>query len=165
MNDPSRTTLVEITDDDFAALLRGDALVRDTLVQPPGGVDRPDVLAHVRRLAADSRAHGYPGGHWMMVAGGEVVGLCGFKAPPTHDGEVEIGYSVAASRRRRGHAGAAIATILEIARGDPALRAIIALTSFMNEASQRALERTGFERCGTRADESGEELVVWRRQL
>jgi hypothetical protein len=38
-----------------------------------------DVLGHVCRLAAGLRDEGYSGGHWMMVAGGEVVGLCGYK--------------------------------------------------------------------------------------
>jgi RimJ/RimL family protein N-acetyltransferase len=121
MRGPGATTIVEMTDDDLAAMLRGDACVRPGLALPGVG-DTPETSAHVRRLAANARHRGFEGGHWMMVSGGEVVGLCGFKAPPTNDGEVELGYGVAASRRRRGHAAAAVQAVIETARRDPALR-------------------------------------------
>jgi hypothetical protein len=97
-------TIVELTDDDFAAMLRGEVSVRAGLTQPPGGVDQPEVLRHVRRLASNLRCNGFSGGHWMMVVSDEVVGLCGFKAPPSSAGEIELGYGVAESRRGRGHA-------------------------------------------------------------
>lgn len=157
--------LLDLIDDDFAAMLRGDARVRAGLKAPPGGVDEPDVLAHVRRMAANLHRDGYAGGQWMMVANGEVVGLCGFKAPPSGDGEVELGYSVAASRRRRGHASAAIGAVIEAARRDPAVRTIIALTAVDNVASHCVLERNGFERVGTRVDSDEEEAILWRKPL
>jgi RimJ/RimL family protein N-acetyltransferase len=157
--------LVELMDSDFAAMLRCDANVRVGLASPPGGVDDPGVLAHVRRLAAHLLRDGYAGGQWMMVAGGEVVGLCGFKTPPSADGEVELGYSVAASRRRRGHATAAIGAVLEAAQHDPALRVIVAVTAVDNIASQCVLERNGFERVGTHADPDEGEAVLWRRPV
>lgn len=158
-------TILELTDGDFAAMLRGDETVRPGLKQPPGGVDTPDVLAHIRQIAESLHRDGYPGGHWMMVANGEVVGLCGFKGPPSCDGEVEIGYGVAVSRRRLGHATAAIATVVEAARRDPAVRAVVAMTGVDNIASQRVLERNGFERVGTRADPDDGEVFVWRKQI
>jgi RimJ/RimL family protein N-acetyltransferase len=158
-------TLVELTDDDFAAMVRGDPSVRPGLAQPPGGVDEPAVLAHLRELAAKLHRDGYAGGHWMMVADGEVVGLCGIKAPPSREGEIEIGYGVAASRRRRGHATAAVGAIIQAARRDPAIRAIIALTALGNAASQRALDRNGFERVGLQADPDDGDVFCWRKQL
>jgi RimJ/RimL family protein N-acetyltransferase len=160
-----RMQLLELTDDDFAAMLRGDACVRAGLASPPGGVDEPDVLSHVRRIAANLRGEGYAGGQWMMLAGGEVVGLCGFKAPPSGDGEVELGYSVAASRRRLGHASAAVRAVIKAARRDPALHSIVAVTAVENVASQRVLERNGFERTGSRVDPNDGEEIVWRRTL
>ena len=123
------TTLIELTDEDIAAMLRTDEFVRPGLKQPPGGVDDPEVLSHVRQLAAKLRLDGYSSGHWMMIAGGEVVGLCGFKAVPTLDGEIELGYGVAASRQRLGHATAAVAAVVEATRGNAAVRAIVALTA------------------------------------
>jgi RimJ/RimL family protein N-acetyltransferase len=161
----SHVILVELMDSDFAAMLRGDANVRVGLTSPPGGVDHPVVLAHVRRLAANLLRDGYAGGQWMMVAGGEVVGLCGFKTPPSADGEVELGYGVAASRRRRGHATAAVGAIIEAAQHDPALRVIVAVTAFDNLASQRVLERNGFERAGTHVDPDQGEGILWRRPV
>lgn len=159
------TRLVEVADADFAALLRGDAVLSNGLAVPPGGVDEPVVLEHVRAIAARLRAEGYQGGHWMVVAGGEVVGLCGFKHVPSASGEVEIGYGIAAGRRRRGHATAAVAALLDAARRDPAVRAVLAQTAVDNAASQRTLAKNGFERIGTSHDFADGELVVWRIRL
>jgi RimJ/RimL family protein N-acetyltransferase len=158
--------LLALTDADFAAMLRGDANVRDGLASPPGGVDEPAVLEHVRRLAANLHRDGYVGGQWMMVASREVVGLCGFKtAPSSGDGDVEIGYSVAASRRRRGHASAAVGAVIEAARQDSAVRALVAVTSIDNIASHAVLKLNGFERIGTRVDPDEGEEIVWRRPV
>jgi RimJ/RimL family protein N-acetyltransferase len=164
-SDVGSTRLVEITDADFAALLRGDGTLRDGLVVPPGGVDEPFVLEHVRGLAATLHAQGYTGGHWMVVAGGEVVGLCGFKHVPSPSGEVEIGYGMAASRRRRGHATAAVTALLDAARRDPAVRAVLAQTAVDNVASQRVLAKNGFARIGTSHDPEDGALIVWRIAL
>jgi len=158
-------TLLELTDDDFAAMLRGDARVRPGLQSPPGGVEDAYVVAHIRRMAADLHRGGYAGGQWMMVANGEVVGLCGFKAPPSAAGEVEIGYSVSASRRRRGYASAAVGAIISAARSDQAIRTLIAVTAANNLASHRVLERNGFKRAGAGLAPAEGEEILWRRPL
>ncbi len=101
----------------------------------------------------------------MMVVSGEVVGLCGFKAPPSSDGEIELGYGVAESRRRRGHATAAVGAVIELTRHNPAVRAIVALTAIDNFASQRVLEHNWFERVGTRVDPDDGEVFLWRKRL
>jgi RimJ/RimL family protein N-acetyltransferase len=152
--------LVQLSDDDLAAMLRGDDTVRPGIAQPPGGVDAPDVLARIRRIRT-----GYPEGHWMMVADGEAVGLCGIKARPSTQGDVEIGYGVAESRRRRGHATAAVGAIIENAHRLPGIRTIIACTALENFASQHVLERNGFKRTGRRPDPDDSELIVWRKRL
>lgn len=159
------TALVELVDDDFAAMLRGDARVRDRLVAAPGGIDDPLVIVHVRTVASNLHRDGYPGGHWMITAGGEIVGLIGIKRPPSASGEVEIGYGIAASRRCRGHATRAVAAVLDAARRDPAIRLVTAATLPGNTASQRALARNGFERTGTRMDPGDGELIVWQVSL
>jgi RimJ/RimL family protein N-acetyltransferase len=158
-------TIVELTDDDFAALLRGEISVRPGLTQPPGGVDQPEVLRHVRRMASNLQRTGFSGGHWMMVVNGEVVGLCGFKAPPSRNGEIELGYGVAESRRGRGHATAAVSAVIEVTRYSRTVRAIVALTAVGNIASQRVLEHSGFERVDTRVDPDDGEVFYWRRRL
>ena len=52
---------------------------------------------------------------------------------------------------RRGHATRAVAAMLEAARRD-GVRVVLAETIVDNIASQRVLERNGFERFGTRRD-------------
>ncbi len=159
------THIVPAGDADFAAMLRGDLVLGGGLRVPPGGVDEPAVLAHVRGIAATLQAQGYTGGQWMVVAGGEVVGLCGFKHAPSPAGQVEIGYGMAAARRGRGHATAAVGALLDVARRDPAVRAVLAQTALDNVASQRVLAKNGFARVGTSHDLEDGELIVWRKAL
>jgi len=157
------TALRDATDEDFAVMIRGDATLADGLAVPPGGVDHPAVLEHVRAIAARVRGAAFRGGHWLVVAGGEVVGLIGYKHVPLPNGDVEVGYGIAPERRRRGHATRAVGLLLGIARADPAVRAVLADTAVDNVASQRALENNGFERVGRHTDPTdGEPLIRWR---
>jgi hypothetical protein len=90
------TLLVEARDADFDWMIRGGDS-RNGLVLPPGGVDAPAVLMHVRAIAQRLHEHQGHTDSWMIVANDEVVGLCGYKHPPAIDGMVDIGYSIAAS--------------------------------------------------------------------
>jgi RimJ/RimL family protein N-acetyltransferase len=156
------TALRDVTDEDFAALIRGDTTLLGGLRVPGGGLDHPAVVSHVRELAARVRGEAFRGGHWLVVAGGEAVGLIGYKHVPRPNGEVEIGYGIAPGRRRRGHATRAVGLLLGIAREDPAVRVVLADTALDNVASQRALEANGFRRAGTLADPvDGEPLIRW----
>lgn len=95
MNEPA--TLVEVEDSDFEWMLRGEPQYRDGLRLPPGGVDDPAILEIVRSITR--RLHqANCRGSWMIVSGGEVVGLCSFRRPPA-ERCVEIGYGVCANRR------------------------------------------------------------------
>lgn len=153
--------LVEAEDKHFVWMLGGTDL-NSELRLPPGGVDKPVVLEIVRHMASSLRA-AYGPGSWMIVTGGEVVGLCSFKNPPNSDGEVEIGYGVAESRRERGHASLAIAELLEIAEQNEAIHSVVAETTTENIASQRVLERNGFAKEGKRIDPEDGEVILWRR--
>lgn len=156
------TALREATGEDFAALIRGETSLPGGLRVPRGGVDHPAVLSHVRDIAARVRDGTFRGGHWLVVAGGEVVGLIGYKHVPRPNGEVEIGYGIAPGRRRRGHATRAVGLLVRIAREDPAVRVVLADTAVDNLASQRALEKNGFERVATHTDPvDGEALIRW----
>jgi RimJ/RimL family protein N-acetyltransferase len=93
----------------------------------------------------------------------EIVGLCGFKDVPSARAEVEIGYGIAASRRRCGYASEAVALMLTTARRDPAIAAVLAETAVANLGSQGVLRRNGFRRMRTRCDPEDGELIVWRR--
>jgi RimJ/RimL family protein N-acetyltransferase len=162
---PPETAIVALEDADLAEMLRGAPFVRPGLAAPPGGVDDPVVVSHVRRMAARLRDAGYAGGHWMIVAGGEAVGMCGIKDPPSGDGEVEVGYGIAASRRRRGHMSRGLALVLDALCEDPVIRTVIAETAVDNLGSQRVLAGNGFGRIGTRIDPGDGDLIVWRKRL
>ena len=59
-----------------------------------------------------------------------------------------VGYWVAASERRRGHATAALADVCRFAFGEAGLHRLEAGTLVDNVPSQRVLERNGFTRIG-----------------
>jgi RimJ/RimL family protein N-acetyltransferase len=154
--------LILLTDADFS-WLKGETAPPAGLRLPPGGVDSEETLEVIRDINAALVWAGTPA-TWMMVADGEVVGLCGYRAPPA-GGEVEIGYGVALARRRRGHATAAVAAILAAAGADPSLHTARAVTAAGNQPSQRALMRNGFEPGEPEIDPHDGEVIRWRRPI
>ncbi|GAC1585023.1 MAG: hypothetical protein NVS3B28_07110 [Candidatus Velthaea sp.] len=153
-----------VTDSDFEWMIRGEPRSERDLELPPGGVDDVATLQHVRRIVARLHAQGSRAA-WMIVCGREVVGLCSFKNAPAAEGEVEIGYGVAALRRGRGHATAAVAGMLAQAQRDPSVRVVLAETVIPNYASDRVLENNGFERTGSRVDAEDGDVRCWRKYL
>jgi len=157
-------TLVAALDVYFAWMLGETVAPMDGLKLPPDGVDSPEMLRVLRALSArlrDVRCEG----SWLIVAGNEVVGLCGYKMPPLPDGEVEIGYGIARGRRDRGYASRAVSAMLEEGRRDSSVSALTAATDSANLVSQRVLERNGFVRTGTSYDPDDGELIWWRHDL
>ena len=152
--------LVPASDAHFAWML-GEAAPPDDLRLPPGHVDEPWVLKWLRRTLP--KLGGY--GSWLMVASGEVVGMCSYKWPPTEKGDVEVGYGVAPQRRRLGYAREAAALLLEAARRDPRVRAVTAETALANLPSQRVLQANGFFQTGRNMDDDEGETIVWRLEL
>ena len=154
--------LVEATDEHFAALISGAAPLGLTV--PDGGVEMVEVLEMLRGLAQSVRQQIGPAS-WLIVADGEIVGLCSItKAFPT-PGTIEIGYGLAQARRGRGHAAAAVAELLDWARSDKRIAAVAADTAVDNLPSQRVLERNGFTRIGGRIDAEDGPLICWRRDV
>jgi RimJ/RimL family protein N-acetyltransferase len=160
--DKHETILRRVSDEDFAWMLSGEPAHRDGLQLPPGGVDEPAVLAHVREITKRVHAEGCTGA-WMIVSDNEVVGLCGFHDAP-RNGQTEIGYSVAASRRRRGHATRALHAMVAEAVAE-GLVLLTAETSTANLASNRVLEKNGFVQTGTRVDAADGEILKWQKVL
>jgi RimJ/RimL family protein N-acetyltransferase len=153
-----RVFLVPATDVHFAWML-GEAPAIDALTLPPGGVDQPDVLRLLRRMAAGLRPLE---ASWLIAHGEEVVGLCSIKRLPA-DGVAEIGFGIAAGRRNRGYATQAIGAMLAQLATLSILTTVVATTAPDNIASQTALRRNGFVERGRTMDPDEGELIVWRR--
>ncbi len=153
--------LVDAADADFARMIGGGG---PGFRLPPDGVDHPAVLRYLRRTAAELRS-GFGIGSWLIVEADTIVGLCGYKRCPTPDGEVEIGYGVAAAWRGRGIATRAVAALLDRAAESGAIRRMTAETAVDNIASRRVLERNGFTPIGARHDAEDGPLVQWGRPV
>jgi len=95
----------------------------------------------------DGLRHALDGGHapgWFVVLDAIVIGDCGTHGDPDPEGEVELGFGLAAPYRGRGYG-------TEVARGlsdwllaQPGVTRVIGRVEPDNTASRRALERVGF---------------------
>jgi RimJ/RimL family protein N-acetyltransferase len=143
----------------FARLLAGKQ-PEPTILLPDTPVAEPDVLAMLAGLAETVESQFSPAA-WMIVAGGELVGLMSVTAV-LESCTLQIGYGVAPGSQGRGHASAAVAALLEWARGDDRVSALYAETRTDNIASQRVLERGGFAKIGERLDDEDGALFCWQ---
>jgi RimJ/RimL family protein N-acetyltransferase len=82
----------------------------------------------------------------VPLAGGRTVGTAGFHGPPDASGQVTIGYGMVESAWGRGYGTEAVAGLVEICRRHGGITAVNADTDLDNIASQRVLEKNGFER-------------------
>jgi len=105
--------------------------------------DRIAVGAFLRRTTESGEQ--LPFGHYQIAdsSNGLAIGGIGFKSRPTI-GCVEIGYGLVPSARGHGYAAEALTALLDLAATHGVL-AVIAATTPDNAASQRTLERVGFE--------------------
>lgn len=88
------------------------------------------------------------------------VGRAGFHGPPDAAGMVEVGYAIDPAHRRRGYARDALATLLERAAREPAVRTVRATVSPENIPSRDLILQFGFVEVGELWDEEdGLEIV------
>jgi ribosomal-protein-alanine N-acetyltransferase len=86
---------------------------------------------------------------WGIVDGGELVGMITLADVIRGALQVgNVGYWVDRGHNGRGLASAAVADVIEFAFGDGGLHRLEAGTLVDNHASQRVLEKNGFERFG-----------------
>ncbi len=95
--------------------------------------------------ASDPWVHGFA---IVRTENGEVVGNCGFTAPPGDDGVVEIAYGVAPEHQGRGYATEAARALIEYAFASGKVRIVRAHTLSTGAASIRVLEKCGFRDVG-----------------
>ena len=85
---------------------------------------------------------------WYIIAQNRLVGVCGFKGPPSLWGEVEIGYSVVEAEHRQGYGLEAAGLLVARAFRDPRVTLVAAETLPALIASQKVLARCGFTHVG-----------------
>ena len=121
----------------------------------------------LRREQATSRPET---GEWLarglvLRDGRQLVGYAGFHGPPGVNGQrrsdaVELGYSVFEPFRGQGYASEAAAGLVEWARKQQGVRAILASVAPGNEPSLAIVRKLGFVHVGEQwDDEDGLELV------
>lgn len=161
----SRLELIALTADDIRALISCDTDLAGTLVGVDfrsGWPDDPDARAglplHLSGLErADSEAA------WRVrviveLASRRVIGSINLKGPPDPDGEVEIGWGVVESWRRRGYATEAAAAVAAWAWAQGVVEWLSATIPDANIPSQRIATKLGL----TRTVETRRSLPVWR---
>lgn len=130
------------------------SLARAVVVGSPSGLtagrgwphaDTADAL----RPYAEHGSDDVPG-PFLIEVDGMVVGDCGWYGPPGADGEVEIGYGLAAPFRGQGIGTEAVRLLLDWLRTQPGVRRVVAETDAANTPSRRLLERLGFTLAETR---------------
>ena len=124
----------------------GDAWAEDF----PFDGDVIGVTAFLRSTAAHGDQR--PLGHYRITrsSDGNAIGGIGFKGRPD-GGCIEIGYGLSPSARGHGYASEALVVLLGIA-AEHGLSRVIADTTKDNIASQRTLERAGFNQVGDDGD-------------
>ncbi|MBA2290845.1 MAG: GNAT family N-acetyltransferase [Gemmatimonadales bacterium] len=116
------------------------------------------------RLAASNFADPWTHGFSLVHRGtGDVIGMCGFKAPPAADGAVEIAYGVDLDQQGKGYATEAAVALVVFAFGDRRVRVVRAHTLPESNASTRVLTKCGFLYIGEFVDP--EDGLVWRWEI
>lgn len=153
-------TVRPLRQDDFEALY---AIARDPLVwaqHPAPDRHRVEVFRQFFAEAVDS------GGALVVVAkDGVVIGSSRFHGCDRQRREVEIGWTFL-SRSHWGGAANRELKWLMLRHAFRSVERVVFLVGPENHRSQRALEKVGAERAGTRLDGSGQERVLfeYRRQ-
>jgi RimJ/RimL family protein N-acetyltransferase len=138
-------SLVPITPAAFRALESGDLEAAERLV----GLPVPDEFwapVEIWRFMLVLAAERPDNTAWLMnavVADGGIVGNAGFKGAPA-GGEVELGYRISPSHRRRGHAASAVSLLLDRARRERHVDRVIARIDPANIASIGVVTAAGF---------------------
>lgn len=148
-----------ITSANLRALAEGRSVASIRAADSP--LATPEILTMLAGLAARIE-HQFTPAAWLLVEGGEAVGLCSIKSVDL-DGSIDIGYGVAPTRRRRGAATRAVADLVAWARSDPRVRQLTAETMAEPGASPKILLANGFVQIGERVDVEDGRVWCWRR--
>jgi RimJ/RimL family protein N-acetyltransferase len=153
------TYLIEASDAAFSSLLSGQSPAGYPIAN--GGIETSEVMQMLQSLAHSVRQDFSPAA-WLIVDEERVVGLCSLLSAPDADGTVAIGYGIASACRGKGIGKRAIAALVEWARNNGQVMAIIAETAIDNGPSQGILSQNDFRKTGERYDIEDGMLFCWR---
>ena len=139
----------------------GDLAALAERLAPGFGGDKAAPLATLEQTVAMLEAHprAEPWGAYLACLEEAAVGTCAFKAAPDEEGAVEIAYFTFPAFERRGHATAMAGALTDMAF-DAGAETVVAHTLPEENASTRALRRTGFAFARDVVDP--EDGPVWR---
>lgn len=156
----TRLQLEPLTLEEGEALLRGDRSAHSWAPDFPtdGDLRQATILRNAPQRAV-SPAN--PWGPYTLVekSTGLAIGGIGFKGHPDARGAVEIGYGICSSRQGQGLMSEAVARLSALARSLGA-NCVTAETDASNAASQRVLQKSGFDQVSA---ENGS--IWWRLEL
>ena len=137
-----------------------DLLGADVPAEWPPPLNDDESLQFFRsRLTAEPDAVGWVAWYFVRDESGTapvVIGNGGFKGKPTHDGVVEVGYSLFPQFQRRGYAAEAVGRLIDWAFAQERVRTVVADVLPDSTASIALLCKLGF----AQIDESAEAGVL-----
>jgi len=159
--DTERLTLIPITLQIAEGLINGDSSailklgMRTNKDWPTN--DTNDILPIIVETLKNSEPSGFE--TWMIERkdSKEIIGDIGFHGMPDENGEVEIGYGLVESERRKGFGFEAARAIMDFAIAHEAVKVIKADCLINNVPSIRILEKLGMKEV-----KRDSELIYWR---
>ena len=128
---------------------------------PDDAAARSGLSWHLRHLRADATEVPWRIRVMVEVDSGMVIGSINAKGPPDPRGDVEIGWGVSTTHRRRGFAFEAAGAVIGWSTGQPRVRTVSARVPDDNEASGRLAAKLGMARTAVLRDG----LPVWQLRL
>ncbi|MBI3660040.1 GNAT family N-acetyltransferase [Candidatus Acetothermia bacterium] len=118
---------------------------------PPSSVAAKEFF--LRQLEDAPNQTGWSVWYWVRRDGRVLIGNGGFKDKPSHDGTVEIGYSVLEQFQKKGYATEAVRALIQWAFSHPQVARVIAETYPDDTPSIRVLEKSDFKYLGKGSEE------------
>jgi RimJ/RimL family protein N-acetyltransferase len=129
------------------------AMARAVLAGEDPGVPLAEGYPHAdtadgMRMAVEHGSDHDCGWFVTLLEDGRVIGDCGTAGWTDDQGQVEIGYGLAAPFRGRGYGTEAVRVLADWVAAQPEVSAVVADVEVGNMASRRLLERLGFSLVG-----------------
>lgn len=130
----------QIRNGDF--FIKNKSHIRSTALWPDD--DFLDILPKIiQKLKSISDHKGFTSYLVVKKEDRTVIGDVGFKTPPNEAGEVDIGYGLISSERKKGYATEAVNALVNWAFEQKDVKVITADCKMDNEASIKVLKKTG----------------------